>query len=196
MNTGVNAPPRWAECLLERLLPARNRQTITGDLGEEYVEVILPRSGSLLADLWYLRQVFSLAACSLPAHRALSAPLLIASTWTLICAAWLAFMESILQHPGYPARIGLAVTIALIGLATILARLLRLGFRRERWLWAAAVPLLAFGCYAFVHNMLSAHFEGFTFLLSPSFVLQGALMLLSLGRPTPSTLPFHGKSAS
>jgi hypothetical protein len=44
--------------------------------------------------------------------------------------------------------------------------------------------------------MLSAHFEGFTFLLSPSFVLQGALMLLSLGRPTPSTLPFHGKSAS
>jgi hypothetical protein len=197
-------PPEWAEQLLERLLPARNRQTITGDLREEYLEVILPSYGPLRAHFWYLRQLSSIASRSLVSHfftsrslamhDVLRTPLLIASLWTCICGAWLATMESILQHPGYPTRIAIALGVALIGLATILARFLHLSARSERWLWIAAVALIALGGYAFVNNLLTSHFEGFVFLLSLSFILQGFLMLAALGwpragaRPTPPPL--------
>lgn len=43
MNVPAEMPPRWAELLLEQLLASDDRQTITGDLREEYAEAILPR---------------------------------------------------------------------------------------------------------------------------------------------------------
>lgn len=52
-------PPAWAEALLRRLLKARNRETISGDLLEEYREVILPLRGAGRAWMWYVRQVVS-----------------------------------------------------------------------------------------------------------------------------------------
>ncbi len=56
----IDRPPRWAEGLLEAMLTRRDRDTIPGDLLEEYREVILPARGRLRANLWYLRQVVSL----------------------------------------------------------------------------------------------------------------------------------------
>src|SRR5262245_27194604 len=56
----VDRPPRWAEWLLRAMLTARDRDTIPGDLLEEYREVILPARGRFRATLWYLRQVLSL----------------------------------------------------------------------------------------------------------------------------------------
>ncbi|HEX9368790.1 MAG TPA: permease prefix domain 2-containing transporter [Vicinamibacterales bacterium] len=50
-------PPSWAQSLLAVIVPARNRDGITGDLLEEYHEVQLPRRGERAADVWYLRQV-------------------------------------------------------------------------------------------------------------------------------------------
>ena len=52
-------PPAWAESVLRALLPPRDRDTVTGDLLEEYVEVALPSRGSWRADVWYVRQVIS-----------------------------------------------------------------------------------------------------------------------------------------
>src|SRR5215813_4068066 len=54
-------PPRWAEKLLLAVLRERDRETIPGDLLEEYQETILPAKGRFRADLWYLRQVLSFA---------------------------------------------------------------------------------------------------------------------------------------
>jgi hypothetical protein len=54
-------PPRWAEGALALLLRSSDRETIPGDLAEEYQETILPARGAWRADLWYLRQVASLA---------------------------------------------------------------------------------------------------------------------------------------
>jgi hypothetical protein len=54
------SPPRWADALLRLCLRPRDRQTVTGDLLEEYREVVLPGRGRLRAQLWYFRQVFSL----------------------------------------------------------------------------------------------------------------------------------------
>ena len=53
-------PPRWAERLLRLLLPPADRDTITGDLLEEYREVIRPTHGAVGARRWYLRQAASL----------------------------------------------------------------------------------------------------------------------------------------
>lgn len=53
-------PPRWAERLLRMVLPRRDRETIPGDLLEEFREVVLPARGRAGASLWYVRQVLSL----------------------------------------------------------------------------------------------------------------------------------------
>lgn len=50
-------PPRWAETVLCLLLAPRDRQTVSGDLVEEYRETIYPARGQLRADVWYLTQV-------------------------------------------------------------------------------------------------------------------------------------------
>jgi hypothetical protein len=50
-------PPVWAQTLVSLLVPARDRDSISGDLLEEYRETIVPQRGSLAANVWYLRQV-------------------------------------------------------------------------------------------------------------------------------------------
>jgi hypothetical protein len=50
-------PPRWADAWLRTLLPRRDRDTVSGDLLEEYRANIRPRRSRPSADLWYLRQV-------------------------------------------------------------------------------------------------------------------------------------------
>lgn len=61
---GDENPPRWAERLLRALLTPANRDPVTGDLLEEYREVIRPARGAVRARLWYLRQALSLALAS------------------------------------------------------------------------------------------------------------------------------------
>ena len=50
---------KWADLLLRFLLKPRDRETISGDLLEEYHEEVLPAKGPFFARLWYLRQVLS-----------------------------------------------------------------------------------------------------------------------------------------
>jgi len=109
--------------------------------------------------------------------------LIVNSLVTLACACWLALMEIILRHPGFGMRAAVAVCISFICLATILARVLHVDVRRERWLWTGAVALLWIGADAFMNNRLAEHFEGFVLFISLVVVLQGALMLIVLGWP-------------
>ncbi len=104
------------------------------------------------------------------------------SAITLSCGCWLAFMECLLRHPGFAARAVVALLIAAVGLATLLVRLLHGGVRSERWLWAAAAALIGLGVFSFLRNARAAHFEGFVFVISIVLVLQGLLMLVTLGR--------------
>ena len=52
--------PRWAEATLHIVLPARDRESVAGDLLEEYREAVLPEQGRFRARLWYWRQVLVL----------------------------------------------------------------------------------------------------------------------------------------
>src|SRR5262249_56411007 len=52
-------PPLWMEKILRMVVKARDRDTIAGDLLEEYREVVLPARGRLHAQVWYLKQAIS-----------------------------------------------------------------------------------------------------------------------------------------
>jgi hypothetical protein len=117
--------------------------------------------------------------------------LLLVSFFTLACAGWLAIMETVLRHPGYVARIGTALVIAAICVTTILVRMLHAGIRCERWLWLGAVALIALGVMAFFRNAHANHFEGFIFVISLVLVVQGVLMLATLGRAGGSARPLN-----
>ena len=54
-------PPHWAETFLRVLLKSGDRETVSGDLLEEYRENIHPQRGQRGADHWYLTQVAGFA---------------------------------------------------------------------------------------------------------------------------------------
>jgi hypothetical protein len=49
-------PPAWAESLLRLMLSAEDRDSVSGDLLEEYRQAIVPALGAK-ANRWYIRQV-------------------------------------------------------------------------------------------------------------------------------------------
>lgn len=49
-------PPRWAEAILRIMLRPDDRESVSGDLLEEYRDTIVPTRGRA-ADLWYIRQM-------------------------------------------------------------------------------------------------------------------------------------------
>ena len=53
-------PPQWAEALLTAVLPVRDRESVPGDLLEEYRESIAPQRGQAAANRWYVRQLAGL----------------------------------------------------------------------------------------------------------------------------------------
>ncbi len=188
----AGVPPRWVEIVLERILADADGQTVTGDLREEYAEAILPCMGRLRADLWYLRQVLSLAPRGVSRQSGMREGLFFASVATFGCGCWLAVMECLLRHPGYLLRSAVDASIALVPLATIVVLFLNLGIRAERWLWAGALALLGVAVRALVHDVRSTHFEGFVVLIFLALALQGVFMLLSLGRAGPRLLAGGG----
>jgi hypothetical protein len=50
-------PPGWAEALLRLLLKPEDRESVSGDLLEEYNGSIVPSRGQAAANTWYVRQV-------------------------------------------------------------------------------------------------------------------------------------------
>jgi hypothetical protein len=60
MTTELN-PPRWVEWLLQSVLRPSDRESISGDLLEEYREVRRPALGMARADRWYVKQVLSVS---------------------------------------------------------------------------------------------------------------------------------------
>ena len=50
-------PPRIAEAALRLILPPHDRDTVSGDLLEEYRESVYPQRGRVRADAWFVSQV-------------------------------------------------------------------------------------------------------------------------------------------
>jgi len=60
MKSEEPSPPRWAEATLRSLLRPVDRESISGDLLEEYRAVRRPSLGALRANIWYLKHVLSM----------------------------------------------------------------------------------------------------------------------------------------
>ncbi|HVH27215.1 MAG TPA: permease prefix domain 2-containing transporter [Vicinamibacterales bacterium] len=64
-------PPKWAEAILRSILTPSDRESISGDLLEEYREVRYQALGPFQADVWYIKHVASVFwplmwRCALP----------------------------------------------------------------------------------------------------------------------------------
>ena len=57
IDRSTSLPPRWAESLLRMMLKPEDRESVSGDLLEEYRDSVHPERGPWRADAWYLRQV-------------------------------------------------------------------------------------------------------------------------------------------
>ncbi len=104
------------------------------------------------------------------------------SVITFLCGFWLAVMECVLHHSGFTSRVTVALLIAAAGLVTLWVLVFHPGVSNERWLWTAAAVLIGLGAYSFLRNAHATHFEGFILIISIVLVVQGGLMLLTLGR--------------
>jgi len=176
------APPRWLEGILRWCLPSQDRETISGDLLEEYRRVQWPQLGSMRANLWYTRQVLSFLAERSFAGSPLRACLTWLSVLTMSAGVWLAFMEQVLRHPGYAARAAVAGAIVAQGLATVLFLMLQAGRAfRLIVLWAAAGAIVL-GASAIARILNAVHFEGFVLLIGTALMLQGTVTMLVAGR--------------
>jgi hypothetical protein len=176
------APPRWLETLLLRCLPARDQETISGDLLEEYREAQIPQLGPMRANLWYARQLIGFLATRSVGGSTIRASLTWTSMFTALSGLWLAVMENILEHPGYGARSAIAAGIAIQGVSTILFLMWhgRPIFRVIVQLGAVGAVLV--GASALIRITHAVHFEGFVFLIASALFVQGAMASVVLAR--------------
>ena len=185
------APPRWLERLLLWCLPERDRETISGDLLEEYRDFQLPRRGPLRANIWYLRQFLGFLAVRSFGGSTMRASLTWISVFTVLAGAWLAVMENILRHPGYVARSVVAGGIVIQGLATILFLMWQGRPIFRILVLAGAVGVGVLGASAVARIANAAHFEGFVLLVGVALVMQGIMALVVLGGARHETAGGH-----
>jgi predicted DNA repair protein MutK len=177
-----NMPPYWMECVLELLLPSRDRETVAGDLREEFVEEKVPALGRFRASLWYLRQVVSFAPRR-TAEIAFRGPLLaLFCLFTGLAGGWLGVMGLLLGHRGRGQPIAAAiVSQAVLTLAAlhfdgnrVLRVLSMLGSLAMLWLGGSALRAALYG----------ADFEGYVLLIALALIVQSVLTVFTLPRVT------------
>jgi len=177
-----NSPPRLLDCLLLFLLSPRDRETVSGDLYEEFIEVKLPELGRFRARFWYLRQVFSFVPRRVGVVLLQGAALRILCFFTASAGGWLGMMDLRLRHPGYASQMFIAATIVSQGLLTLAA----LRFRRSGGLRAVAMlgslTLLWLAGTALKAAFGGAQLEGYVLLIALALIVQAVLTVLTLPR--------------
>ncbi len=177
-------PPRWLELILLRVLPERDRQTVSGDLLEEFQEQLRVRGSRLRAIIWYTRQIVSFVPAWLGFQSKLRYLLLSLCSFTALSGLWLGAMGLRLKHPGYVEGEVISVIIVSQALLTIAA------------LWLRRIPVLldlsAIGCVtlfwlagkALKGIIDGSNLEGYVLLIALALVVQAisTLAMLIAGR--------------
>jgi hypothetical protein len=151
-------PPDVAELILRGLLPLDMRETVSGDLLEEYRESRVPAVGELRADLWYWRQVGGMW--------------LRAYWWLVVSAVLLHVVHDVFNTfrapsgasylDGLPALVPAVLSplglVGLLGLATVYG-----SWRAERWQGGFVAALgLAVIVWVFMAAWGNAMFHSFS----------------------------------
>jgi len=177
-----SSPPYLLDCLLLFLLSPRDRETVSGDLCEEFIEVKLPELGQFKARLWYLRQVLSFVPGRALGVLVQGTALRLLCFCTALAGCWLGMMDLLLRHPGYGSQMVIAATIVSQALLTLAA----LRFHRHGGLRAAAMvgslTLLWLGSSALKSAFGGAQFEGYVLLIALALIAQAVLTVFTLPR--------------
>ena len=179
-------PPRWAESLLRRVLNPRDQESILGDLFEEYREERLSNLGRARANLWYIRQMLSIAFFQAFKGSPRKRLLICLCFLTLAASAWFGFTETalhdetVLYHPGSDVRIVWAIELAVVSFITILY-LVFTGYRFLRiGLALGAVTMISSGIGAIGVIIGATQFEGYMLFFGVALILQLALAIFAL----------------
>ncbi len=174
-----NQPPRWLEKILLFVLPERDRQTISGDLLEEFEEQARVRESQLGATIWYVREILSFVpgwlGHSVPPLRPL---LLSLCSFTMLCGLWLGAMGLRLRHPGYAEGeviSGIIVTQALLTIAA--PRFRRISILRNLSV-IGCLPLFWLASKALKGIIDGSNFEGYILLIALALLIQAVFTLL------------------
>ena len=173
-------PPRWLERTLLLLLDGRDRETISGDLLEEYCEEKLPTLGRARANYWYVRQLMSFGSIRVRKGGTMKQALISLCFFTVAAGAWMTVMENVLRHHGYGWRSAVAVCIAAQGAVTLLALLRSSGSLFRMAVIAGAAAIAALGVSAIWGVAHAEHFEGFVVVIGAALLMQGALTFATL----------------
>jgi hypothetical protein len=172
-------PPRWLETALLSLLSARDRETIAGDLQEEFSECKVDQLGKFRACLWYARQTSSFVPRRIMAMSGKQMVLMGCSLITGASGLWLGLMDFLLKHPGYLSRELIAG--AIVGEAMVTIAALLLPWTGFRWLAiAGCIPMYWLAVTATRAMLRGNHPEGYVLLIALILVVQSSLALLIL----------------
>jgi hypothetical protein len=184
-------PPYLLDCLLLFLLSPRDRETVSGDLYEEFLDVKLPELGQFRAHLWYMGQVLSFVPGRIETVLLQGHTLRLLCFCTALAGGWLGMMDILLRHPGYRSLLVIAATIVSQAALTLAA----LRFHRYRSLRAVAMigsaAILWLAGVALKATIGGAHLEGYVLLIALALIVQAVLTVLTMPRAQVT----RGKSA-
>lgn len=179
-------PPAWMEHLLRTFLPRADRETVAGDLREEFHDRTSAH-GNTRAKLWYLRQALSFAPRGIAVALGDSPVLPLLCAFTGLCAFWLGAMDLRLGHPS--SQVGIAISIASQALVTVAA--LRLRYKVLRYLaMIGCVTMFWLAGKALLGVIRGYNFEGYILIIALLLAIQSVLTLCTmpwLGRRRPGT---------
>jgi hypothetical protein len=168
-------PPRWMDALLVRLVDARDRDTIPGDLLEEYRDTLLRGETRLRATAHYIRQVLSVAVVVLRPKTSATAALGGLSTASLAGMAWFGFVT---PNPTVATAAALFIAQSIVTIVVIATGGRWTGFV----LVPGAIAVALGGALSLVETLAWTAFEWKAALAGLSLLTQGLLtMALSAG---------------
>lgn len=176
--------PAWMEVFLRSLLSVRDRETVTGDLYEEFCDRRVSWQSPARASLWYLLQAVSFAPRR--CRSAFTQPRTLAALciFTALCGCWLGAMDLRLRHPGYVGQIGIAAGILLQALVTLGSlRFRRISLLRKVSMFGSLVLFWLAG-KALIATVHGAELEGYVLLIAVALLYQALLTLCTVPRPS------------
>jgi hypothetical protein len=171
--------PCWMEPILLLTLPPRTRESVAGDLHEEFHARLL-QSGRLRANFWYARQVVSFLPHHAAAVFARSPALMMMCGFAGLCGLWLGAMGLRHPHPGLVESELISLIIVLQAAITIVALCYRPVTFVRRFSVCGTVGLAWLAWKALVGTLRGAHFEGYILLIAILLLVQAVLTMRSV----------------
>lgn len=175
-------PPLLLQNLLQAFLPARDQETVFGDLLEAYAER-RHHNRAFRANLWFALQTVSFAPRGTLAALAQEPRLVFFCSFTSACGAWLGTMDVLLHHPNLLRHETIAGLIVGQGLLTLLTLPL-FRFRLLRWLvFTGTLAVTWLGGKALVAVVRGDYsFDGYILIIAAALIVQAALTWRALLR--------------